>query len=217
VDEGYQAWRAAVLARSGYDFLSRISDALRPAYFYQHRLGYLSWHKTGRAVDLLFDWRDEQGKNALYVAREDLAGEVYWRMFIKCAVQDGSLGEPLTQSPWYFWWHTAPPGQPEAVPDGGRRLPIPAGYFVDVTALAARYGWSRIASYHLDDFHWQRDSTATEYWHYQHTDGLTWYQAMSQVYPQDVLDSLFSRPVAAAREQMEEIMDSKGLPLNDVP
>ena len=91
VDEDYQAWRAAVHARSGYDFLARSSDALRPAYFYRHRLGYLSWHKTGRAVDLLFDWQDEQGKNALYVVREDLAGEVYWRMFIKCAVQDGSL------------------------------------------------------------------------------------------------------------------------------
>jgi hypothetical protein len=120
----------------------------------------------------------------------------------------------LTEAPWYFWWHTAPPGQPEAVPDGGWRLPIPDGYFVDITALAARYGWSRIASYHLDDFHWQRDSTATEYWHYQHTDGLTWYQAMAQVYPQDVLDELFSRSVAASREQTEDVMDSKGLPLD---
>jgi TolB protein len=212
VDEAFQAWRAAVHTHSGYDFLGRISDALRPAKYYSHRLGYLSWHKTGRAVDLLFDWRDDEGKNALYVVREDLAGEVYWRLFLKCAVQDGSLGEPLTQAPWYFWWHTASPGHPEEVANGGRRLPVPAGYFVDITTLAERYGWSRIASYHLDDFHWQHDSTATEYWHYQHTDGLTWYQAMAQVYSQELLEELFSRAVAAAREQSQEVMDSKGLP-----
>jgi hypothetical protein len=217
VDKAFRAWRTAVFARSGNDFLGRVSDVFRPAAYYSHRLGYLSWHKTGRAVDLLFDWRDAQGKDALYIVRENVGGEVYWRLYLKCAVQDGTLGEPLTQAPWYFWWHYAPAGHPEAAENGGKRLPIPAGYFVDVTALAERYGWSRIASYHLDDFHWQRDSTATEYWHYQHTDGLTWYQAMSQIYPQDVLAELFSRPIAAAREQTEEVMDSKGLPRTDLP
>jgi hypothetical protein len=217
VDKAFRAWRTAVFARSGNDFLRRVSDVFRPAAYYSHRLGYLSWHKTGRAVDLLFDWRDTQGKDALYIVREDVGGEVYWRLYLKCAVQDGTLGEPLTQAPWYFWWHYAPAGHPEAAENGGKRLPIPAGYFVDVTALAERYGWSRIASYHLDDFHWQRDSTATEYWHYQHTDGLTWYQAMSQIYPQDILAELFSRPIAAAREQTEEVMDSKGLPRTDLP
>jgi len=217
VDQAYRAWRDAVRRRSGYDFLGRVSDIFRPAAFYSHRLGYLSWHKAGRAVDLLFDWQDVQGESALYIVREDLAGQVNWRLYLKCAKQDGSLGEPLTQSPWYFWWHTAPAGQPEAVPDGGQRLPIPPGYFVDVTALGERYGWSRIASYQLDDFHWQRDSTATEYWHYQHIDGLNWYQAMSQIYPQELLQELFSRPVAATRGQTEEVMDGKGLPPTDSP
>jgi hypothetical protein len=94
-------------------------------------------------------------------------------------------------------------------------LPIPSGYFVDVTALAARYGWSRIASYHLEDFHWQRDSTATEYWHYQHTGGLTWYQAMAQIYPPERLQELFAREVAAERGQSQAIMDGKGLPPSD--
>jgi hypothetical protein len=168
-------------------------------------------------VDLLFDWHDEQGHNALYIVREDLAGELYWRLYLKCAVQDGSLGEPLTQAPWHFWWHTAPPGNPSAATNGGSRLPIPPGYFVDITALAERYGWSRIASYHLEDFHWQRDSTATEYWHYQYTDRLTWYQAMSQIYPQERLRELFSRSVAAARQQTVDVMDGKGLPPVDLP
>ena len=40
---------------------------------------------------------------------------------------------------------------------------------------------------------------------------------MALVYPQDVLEPLFSRSVAAAREQTEEVMDSKGLPLVDAP
>jgi TolB protein len=216
-DESFRAWRAAVHARSGHDFLGRLSDALRPPAYYSHRLGYLSWHKAGRAVDLLFDWRDAQGQNALYIVREDLAGQIYWRLFLKCAVQDGSMGEPLTQAPWYFWWHPDPSKEPQTVADGGRRLPIPAGYFVDVTALAERYGWSRIASYHLEDFHWQQDSTATEYWHYQYTEGLTWYEAMAQIYSQELLDELFSRAVAAVREQTAEVMDGKGLPPEEAP
>ena len=217
VDQAFRVWRNAVRTRSGHDFLGRVSDIFRPAAYHNHRLGYLSWHKAGRAVDLLFDWHNAQGDNALYVVREDLAGQVYWRLYLKCAEQDGSLGEPLTQAPWYFWWHIAPAGQPETVADGGRRLPIPPGYYVDVTALAERYGWSRIASYQLDNFHWQRDSTATEYWHYQHLDGLNWYGAMSQIYPQEKLQELFSRPVAAARGQTEEVMDGKGLPAADSP
>jgi TolB protein len=212
VDEAFRAWRAAVYARSGHDYLGQLSDVFRPAKHYHHRLGYLSWHKAGRAVDLLFAWRDAGGKDALYIVREDLADQVYWRLFLKCAAQDGSMGEPLTQAPWYFWWHPDPAKEPETCANGGRQLPIPAGYFVDVTALGERYGWSRIASYQLEDFHWQRDSTATEYWHYQHTDGLTWYQAMAQIYPHELLGELFSRSAAAAREQTEEVMDGKGLP-----
>jgi TolB protein len=217
VDDAFRAWRAAVHDRSGHDFLGQLSDVFRPARYYGHRLGYLSWHKAGRAVDLLFDWQDEKGQNALYIVREDIAGQIYWRLFLKCAAQDGSMGEPLTQAPWYFWWHPDPAKEPETFANGGRRLPIPAGYFVDVTALAQRYGWSRIASYQLEDFHWLRDSTATEYWHYQHSDGLTWYQAMAQIYSPDLLDELFSRPVAAAREQTEEVMDGKGLPPDATP
>ena len=212
VDDDFRAWRAAVQARSGYDFLGQLSDVFRPAAYYHHRLGYLSWHKTGRAVDLLFDWQDAEGRSALYVVREDVAGEVYWRLFLKCAVQDGSMGEPLTQAPWYFWWHPDPIKDPATAANGGQRLPILAGYFVDVTALAERYGWSRIASYRLEDFHWQHDSTATEYWHFQHTDGLTWYQAMAQIYPQELLEELFSRPMATVREQTGDVMDGKDLP-----
>ncbi len=217
VSESFQNWRAAVRDQSGHDFLGQLSDVFRPAAYYHHRLGYLSWHKTGRAIDLLFDWHDAQGQQALYVMREDLNSQVYWRLFLKCTAQDGSMGAPLPQAPWHFWWHTAPPGQPEMVPNGGQQLPIPPGYFIDVTALAERYGWSRIASYHLDDFHWQRDSTATEYWHYQHTDSLTWYQAMEQIYPPELLESLFSRTVAASREQSASVMDGKGLPPAEAP
>jgi TolB protein len=211
-DEAFRAWRSAVSQRSGFDFLGRVSDMFRSPAYYSHRLGYLSWHKTGRAVDLLFDWRSANGEKALYVVREDLAGEVYWRLFLKCATQDGSLGEPLTQAPWHFWWYPDSSKEPETDANGGRPLPIPPGYFADVTALAERYGWSRIASYHLDDFDWKRDSTATEYWHYQLTDSLTWYQAMSLIYPQELLEELFSRPVAAGRGQTDEVMDGKGLP-----
>ena len=50
---------------------------------------------------------------------------------------------------------------------------------MDVTALAKRHGWERIACYAIEeDYHWQTDSNATEYWHYERTDGLVWWEVM---------------------------------------
>ena len=34
-------------------------------------------------------------------------------------------------------------------------LPPPNGYFVDFTALAAQFGWRRIAAQERDDFNWR--------------------------------------------------------------
>ena len=103
VAASYTAWRAEVAQQSGYDVLGRVSDMFRSLGYSSHPYGHLSWHRTGRAVDLLFEWHAPEekqdlinGPNRLLVIREDLGAQTYWRLYLHCRDQDGTMGEPLT-------------------------------------------------------------------------------------------------------------------------
>jgi len=213
VDDSYNALRAAVYERTGYDYLALISDATRRIDFQRTLYSYFSWHKTGRAIDLRFELMDEVGGQRLEWLREDIGEEVYWRLLIKCAAQDGSQGEPLKMRPWRYWWHILPDADPEGYAQGGRLQPVPDGYYEDFTALARRFGWERIASYDEEDYNWRRDnSNAVEYWHYQRTDGLTWYEAMREIYPQERLDEYFTWEIGKELGFSDELLERKGIP-----
>ncbi len=182
------AWQQDILQASGWDFLQqtlgswRPIDTVRKREMYAYDYGYLSWHKSGRALDLALEYK-VNGTDQMLRTREDLGENVYWRMYLRAANQDGTQGEPLKDNPWLYWWHIVPETEPEAYDAGGKRLSIPSGYYADVTALAKRHGWERIAAYAIeDDYHWNTDSNGTEYWHYERTDGLQWWDAMRQVH-----------------------------------
>jgi TolB protein len=212
------SWQRDIEAATGWDLLHMTLGSLRfidqerakPLYTYDY--GYLSWHKTGRALDLPLEYKVE-GADQMLVVREDLGANTYWRMYLRTAKQDGSQGEPLTGNPWRFWWRIVPTEEPEAYDAGGKRLPIPAGYYVDITALGKRQGWERIASYQIEgDYHWSVDSNATEYWHYEHTSGLNWWDAISQIYPLDTLQKYVDWEAALAKAQSVDMLRSKGIP-----
>ncbi|MCL7453804.1 MAG: DPP IV N-terminal domain-containing protein [Anaerolineae bacterium] len=212
------AWRQAVLEASGWDFLHgtlgawRNIDSVRKRAMYTYDYGFLSWHKTGRALDLALEYKVD-GIDQMVISREDLGSTIYWRIYLRTARQDGSQGEPLKENPWRFWWHIVPSEEPEAYDAGGKRLPIPAGYFVDVTALAIRHGWERIAAYAIDgDYHWNVDSNGTEYWHYERTGGLVWWEAMQQLYSPQTLEANVGWEIGLQRAQSEAMMRSKGVP-----
>ncbi len=212
------AWQQDVLEASGWDLLQstlgawRNIDQVRRKALYTYDYGYLSWHKAGRALDLPLELKVD-GMDQMLVSREDLGAQVYWRIYLRAAKQDGSLGEPLKDNPWLYWWHIVPEHDPEAYDAGGKHLPIPAGYYVDVTALAKRHGWKRIASYAIEgDYHWHSDSNGTEYWHYERTDGLIWWEAMLQIYPPETLDEHVGWEVGLTKAQSEAMMRSKGVP-----
>ncbi len=212
VDDSYNALRAAVYERTGYDFLAQISDATRRIDFQRTLYSYFSWHKTGRAIDLRFELLDQNGGQRLEWLREDIGEEIYWRLLIRCAAQDGSQGEPLKMRPWRYWWHILPEADPEGYAQGGRLQDIPDGYYEDFTALARRLGWERIATYEEEDYDWHRDSNGVEYWHYQRTDGLTWYEAMREIYPQEVLDEYFTWEIGKELGFSDELLERKGIP-----
>lgn len=189
VDDSFNALQARVLEETGYDFLGTISEAFRHIAFANDASAYGSWHKAGRAFDMLFEFHNTAGEPLLEVVREDMSGETYWRLYLRCARQDGSQGEPLKVNPWDLSYRARVLESPEA---GGHLKPIPNGYYVDLTALAWEYGWDRISAHHEEDFHWTWHFKALEYWHHERRDGLGWYEAMLEVYPRQKVEEVFT-------------------------
>ncbi len=210
----YAALRRAVLEASGYDMLGSISDMFRSLGYSTRDYGHLSWHRTGRALDILQEWRDTaNGHNALLVMREDLGAQTYWRLYLRVRDQDGSMGEPITAWPWIGWFNLDRTREPQAYAAGGKFDAIPPGYYIDFTRLAGQYGWQRIASYKEADFDWRWDSVGMEFWHYQRTDGLTWWQAMQQIYPSDVLESWYGWQTCTEKLGLDSTwLEPKGIP-----
>jgi TolB protein len=153
------------------------------------------------------------GRNRLLVVREDLGAQIYWRLYLEAREQDGAMGEPLTVAPWVFWFNLDPGQEPEAYAAGGKPDAIPAGYYLDLTRLAKRHGWHRIASYEEADFDWKSDSVGREFWHYERTDGLSWWEAMGQVYPLATLQQTYSWEICTEKLDMDPTwLRPKGIP-----
>lgn len=210
VDGSFNALRQRVLADSGRDFLGRLSEASRPLDFYSDASAYASWHKAGRAFDTLFDIFDSQGA-ALELVREDISGDTHWRVYLRCVRQDGSQGRPLTASPWD---HSYEGREVRGRGQGGAPEPLPRGYYVDFTALAQIYGWQRISAHDADDFHWHEALKAMEYWHFQKTDSLIWYQAMLQVWESETVVEWFTWEAMVEKDTMDPwLAAAKGVPL----
>lgn len=198
--DDYLVWRADVLSQTGYDFLGSISDMFRPLGYGTTHYGHLSWHRTGRTLDVLQEWHDPpNGPNQLLVVRDDLGPQTYWRLYLRTRYQDGRMGEPITVAPWIGWFNLDPRREPQDYAAGGKPDVIPPGYYVDLTQLAQRYGWHRIASYQDQNFNWKWDSVGMEFWHYERTDGLTWWQAMSQIYPSKIVQTWYGWSVCTSK------------------
>jgi TolB protein len=210
VDGSFDALRQRVLADSGRDFLGRLSEASRPLDFYSDASAYASWHKAGRAFDTLLDLFDRWGA-VLELVREDVSGDTYWRLYLRCAKQNGSQGRPLTVSPWD---HSYEGRELRGRGQGGAPEPLPQDYYTDFTALAQIYGWQRISAHDADDFDWRQALKAMEYWHFQKTDDLVWYQAMLQIWESETVTELFAWETMAEKETMTPwLIVTKGVPL----
>ena len=210
VADSFNELRRRVQEESGYDFLGRLSEAWRPLDFHHDYSEYASWHKAGRAFDTLLDFNGPGGIPLMEVVREDMGGETFWRIFIRCARQDGTCGRPMETHPWDFSYKARVIVAPE---EGGQWKPIPYGYYVDFTRLAREQGWERISAFDDEDFSWRWHFKAVEYWHYQKRDGLTWYQAMQELYPSHRVEELFSWDAALEKGEAPYLMRAKGIPV----
>jgi cytoskeletal protein RodZ len=176
--EPFYALKDQALLRLGWDVLSdlenmfvSIAQPLPPGR-------ENDWLYTGRAFSLnpiLIDYE------YMTVIREDYGPKTYWRVYLKPLDQSGNQGAPLTRFPWDF--DSRYSGSPSAYEAGGEQFSeIPAGYWVDFSALAMEYGWER--QFALNN--WQSYYQGARFNVFVITSGLTWEDAMLQVWPPEV-------------------------------
>lgn len=193
VNDSFEALRARVLELAGHDFLGTLESAFWPGD-YRADVGEprRNWHYTGRAVafDRKLVYTEYAGTPLpIAIVREEVAVDTYWRVFLRVAepAQGGALGEPLRDMPWDFEARTS--GDEEAYKLGGRLMrTIPPGYFIDLTLVAEDYGWERVPAAPT----WQFNFGAIQFWELAKRAGVTWEQAMLEIYTPQELDAFLS-------------------------
>jgi hypothetical protein len=154
----FRALRAKVIAAAGFDFLAKCADMIRSKTFKSNKPGVAkkSRHQCGDA----FDYNIESP--FVVAVQEDVGGHTQFRSYLKAASQDGSLGKLRTLTHY-----------------NGKKV---KAYFVDFTELAGAFGWHRIPAHKG----WATKGPnfgKMEYWHYQNTEGKSWDEAMTILYP----------------------------------
>lgn len=180
VDQSFLALRQRVIQETGWDYLGQLDNMFMPLSSKPlPGQSAESWNKAGRAFDtryqeaLAFDPRVE-------VVREEIGTQTYWRIYLRTTAQDGSMGEPLRARSWDFRARFG--NEPRYYNEGGRlKEAIPPGYYVDFTALAADYGWQRVPA----SENWRTFFPGIRFWHYQNRGGLTWAEAMREIYTEE--------------------------------
>ena len=191
VNDSFNALREAALEAIGYDFLGELEDAFwridRPPSPGEERR---NWHMTGRAFGI--NRNLTAGFPApIEIVREDVGVNTYWRVYVRVAdnAQNGQLGEPLRQIPWDLTSRNA--GNVDAYDQGGRlRVEVPEGYYVDLTELAADYGWERMPA----GRDWRANFNSINFWMFRKAGNLDWYDAMREIYTEAQLGGF--RPTA---------------------
>ena len=177
-DESYQALRKRVAQDTGWDFLATLESAYLPITTPSLPDLLENWLYTGRGIainsaPLSAGW--------LALVREEIGGQAFWRVYLRCLYQDASMGLPLAQRPWDL--NARYRGDPRVYDQGGEYGPVTEGYWVDFTELAARYGWERLPAL----INWRTYYPATRFNAFVYREGLTYAAAMDQVYPPEAL------------------------------
>lgn len=197
VDESFNSMRERLVRETGWDVLGGLQSALIPISSAPDPDGVTDWLYTGRGI-ALYDTPLNVGWMAL--VKEEENSEVYFRILVRPLYQDGSLGRPVLASSYNLRERFN--NEPSAYDAGGAQGERLDGYWVDLTDIAARYGWHRLPALPS----WINYLPASRYNLLVKQDGLNWQQAMRELYPDEVLatpvitdNSLATTATAAAR------------------
>lgn len=203
VNDSFNALRQRTLQAVGWDFLGKLDDAFW-SFLPTPRLPDAgeerrNWYYTGRAFGIsrnLIAGFPQQ----IELVREDVGVNTYWRVYVRVSedAAPGELGEPLRQMPWDMLSRNS--GDVQAYDEGGRlKTDVPAGYYIDFTQLAADYGW--VGTPAAND--WRANVNGINYWLFQKTDGLSWYDAMLQLYNDSELGAFAATAIPAVPTQTQ--------------
>jgi TolB protein len=184
VAQAFTDLRDRVIADAGWDALASLQNAYVPLTTALDPGLQEDWLYTGRAFAI-----NTLMVNAgwMAVAREDIGTQTFWRLYLRTQKQDGSQGAPIEDPPWNL--NARYQLDPQAYEAGGDYAPVPPGYWIDLTSLAAAYGWERLPA--LSD--WRSYYGGARFTEFAITGGLDWYSAMLELYPVDAL--ITSTPV----------------------
>jgi len=185
VNDSFNALRQRVIEETGWDYLATLGTAQLPMTYTPYS-GHsrMSWHVCGRAIGLDQEPYDKDPPQ-IELIREDEGNVTYWRVFIRTAKQDGSLGEPLREAAWNL---NARQEDGRSMVEGGElEERIPSGYYVDFTTLANDYGWERVPSL----WRWRYFWPDIRWWRFRKTDDLTWWECMLDVFDPDEIEDAF--------------------------
>jgi TolB protein len=189
VDESFNALRQRTLEEAGWDYVADLGSSLAPiTYTPPSGHSRRSWRVCGRAIGL----NQEPYEAALpgedpqvELIRQDVGNVTYWRVFIRAAEQDGSMGQPLREAPWNL--NARQEDGRAGVEGGAPRERVPDGYYVDFTTLANDCGWERVPAL----WRWRYFWPDIRWWEFQKTDGLTWWEGMLEVFEPDDIEAAF--------------------------
>lgn len=126
VNESFNALRQRALAEIGWDYLGRLASTWRPmTYTPSSGHSRMSWHVCGRAIALEQE-PYESDEPQIELVREGVGNVTNWRVFIRTAEQNGSMGEPLREAVWDL--NARQEGGRAMVEGGAARERIPSGY-----------------------------------------------------------------------------------------
>jgi TolB protein len=177
-DQPFMALRKRVIADAGWDALASLENAYTPLTTALDPGLAQDWLYTGRAFAI-----NSLMVNAgwMAVAREDVGTQTYWRLYLRTQNQDGSQGAPIESPPWDLNARYAL--DPKKYEAGGDYSAVPAGYWIDLTSLAAAYGWTRLPALP----NWRNYFSGARFTEFALTGGLDWYTAMLELYPSEAL------------------------------
>lgn len=163
--DGFRKLRRAVQEGAGFDFLAKVADMMRAKDFRSSKVGVAdrSRHKCGDAFDY------DQTSTSIVVVSEPQGIQQFFRTWLRCAKQDGSLGIKVTLRD--IRGHTV------------------TGWYFDFTACAERLQWRRIPAWKGWSLH-GNGYNKMEFWHYQLTEGLSWSEAMNFLYGSPTITSV---------------------------
>ncbi len=179
--------KTGTISRIGWDFLNTLDNAFLPLTIPPDPANADAWFYTGRAIAV-----NSKALSAgwMTIVREDFSGQIYWRVFVRCYNQDGSMGAPLEQLVWDLSSRSS--GNRQAYEDGGKYASPPSGYWVDFTDLAQNEGWERMPAL----TNWRSYYPAIRYNQFAMTGGMDILTSLSQMYPPEALMTYTSVPTS---------------------